>query len=393
MFVLATHDDPKQRHYLNLYKLGEGPLYSFYTPYHLCHFEVPQTVARAVLFGDATIAPLGAPTVEVVTTAKRDLTAGKVLDGLGGYDTYGEAERADVTAADDLLPMGVAEGCTLRRDVAKDERAHLRRRRAAGRSPRRPAAGGPGGRAARSPAGAGLRLREARSTRQRGRSAMKSGVFKRLVEFAEGGRSEGGNHSLSVEDREALVTEYFQSYVESGMRRWRYALRHPVSSGRAFNHLMRLPRLTAELSDSVGGRAISAGLERERPLVRTPVHSAVTVLALPDTPEEYSFGRPMQTLRRKCREAEKRGVRWAAVTEVAERERLADLADDRDVTHPRDEYRTTGRANRALLVHPLMLAAYADGIGVERALGGALAGGECGFALAFDLPCRRDRSA
>ena len=29
VFVLATHDDPKQRHYLNLYKLGEGPLYSF----------------------------------------------------------------------------------------------------------------------------------------------------------------------------------------------------------------------------------------------------------------------------------------------------------------------------------------------------------------------------
>jgi predicted homoserine dehydrogenase-like protein len=120
VFVLATHDDPKQRHYLNLYKLGEGPLYSFYTPYHLCHFEVPQTVARAVLFGDATIAPLGAPTVEVVTTAKRDLKAGEVLDGLGGYDTYGVAERADVTAAEELLPMGVAEGCTLTHDVAKD---------------------------------------------------------------------------------------------------------------------------------------------------------------------------------------------------------------------------------------------------------------------------------
>jgi predicted homoserine dehydrogenase-like protein len=120
VFVLATHDDPKQRHYLNLYKLGEGPLYSFYTPYHLCHFEVPQTVARAVLFGDATIAPLGAPTVEVVTTAKRDLKAGEVLDGLGGYDTYGVAERADVTAAEELLPMGVAEGCTLKHDVAKD---------------------------------------------------------------------------------------------------------------------------------------------------------------------------------------------------------------------------------------------------------------------------------
>ena len=65
--------------------------------------------------------PLGAPTVEVVTTAKRDLKAGEVLDGLGGYDTYGVAERADVTAGDHLLPMGVAEGCVLRRDVAKDD--------------------------------------------------------------------------------------------------------------------------------------------------------------------------------------------------------------------------------------------------------------------------------
>src|SRR5690606_13332627 len=52
VFVLGTHDHPTQQHYLNLYKLGEGPLYLFYTPYHLCHFEVPHTVARAVLFHD-----------------------------------------------------------------------------------------------------------------------------------------------------------------------------------------------------------------------------------------------------------------------------------------------------------------------------------------------------
>ena len=120
VFCLGTHDDPKQRHYLELYKLGKGPLYSFYTPYHLCHFEVPNTVARAVLFGDAAIAPLRGPRVEVVTTAKTDLKAGAVLDGLGGYCTYGVAERADVTAAQRLLPMGVAEGCILKRDLPKD---------------------------------------------------------------------------------------------------------------------------------------------------------------------------------------------------------------------------------------------------------------------------------
>jgi predicted homoserine dehydrogenase-like protein len=121
VFVLATHDDPRQRHYLELYKLGTGPLYSFYTPYHLCHFEVPQTVARAVLFRDRAIAPLGGPLVEVIATAKRNLPAGTVLDGLGGYDTYGQAERAEIVATEELLPMGLAQGCRLRRDIAIDQ--------------------------------------------------------------------------------------------------------------------------------------------------------------------------------------------------------------------------------------------------------------------------------
>jgi predicted homoserine dehydrogenase-like protein len=121
VFVFATHDDPKQRHYLNLYKLGEGPLYSFYTPYHLCHFEVPLSVARAVLFQDTVMAPLGGPRVEVVTTAKIDLTAGETLDGIGYYMTYGQCENAEQTQAQNLLPMGLAEGCRLKRDIAKDQ--------------------------------------------------------------------------------------------------------------------------------------------------------------------------------------------------------------------------------------------------------------------------------
>ncbi|MBW4697976.1 MAG: Gfo/Idh/MocA family oxidoreductase [Aphanocapsa lilacina HA4352-LM1] len=121
VFVLASCEDPRQRHMLNLYKLGEGPLYSYYTPYHLCHFEVPFSVARAVLFGDAVLAPLGAPVVEVVTTAKRDLQAGELLDGIGFYMTYGQCENAEVTARQRLLPMGLAEGCRLTRPIPKDQ--------------------------------------------------------------------------------------------------------------------------------------------------------------------------------------------------------------------------------------------------------------------------------
>ncbi|SEP21308.1 Predicted homoserine dehydrogenase, contains C-terminal SAF domain [Trujillonella endophytica] len=120
VYVMATHDDPKQRHYLELYKLGTGPLYSFYTPYHLCHFEVPTTVARVALLGDPAIRPLGAPRVDVVPLAKTDLAAGTVLDAPGGYHYYGEAERAEVTHAERLLPLGLAEGCRLLRDIPKD---------------------------------------------------------------------------------------------------------------------------------------------------------------------------------------------------------------------------------------------------------------------------------
>lgn len=121
VYVFAVHDDPQQRPYLKYGKLGDGPLYSFYVPYHLCHFEVPTSAARAVLFEDATIAPTHGPHVDVIAVAKTDLTAGTTLDGLGGFHTYGLCERHDLTRTDRLLPIGLAEGCTLTRDVAQDE--------------------------------------------------------------------------------------------------------------------------------------------------------------------------------------------------------------------------------------------------------------------------------
>lgn len=121
VFVLGTHDHPTQQHYLELYKLGKGPLYCFYTPYHLCHFEVPNTVARAVLFNDAAIAPIAGPRVDVVATAKKNLKKGEILDGMGYYMTYGQAENSEVVRAQNLLPIGLAEGCRLMRDITKDE--------------------------------------------------------------------------------------------------------------------------------------------------------------------------------------------------------------------------------------------------------------------------------
>ena len=120
VYCLAEHPDPKQQHYLNLYKMGEGPLYSFFVPYHLVHFEVHNAIARTVLLRDNVARPLGGPVVEVCAVAKRDLKAGEILDSYGMYMTYGEAVNADEMSDERYLPEGLVEGCRLLRDVSKD---------------------------------------------------------------------------------------------------------------------------------------------------------------------------------------------------------------------------------------------------------------------------------
>ena len=120
IYVLAEHADPKQQHFLNLYKMGEGPLYSFFVPYHLVHFEVPNAIARVALFRDPVAKPLGGPVVEVCAVAKRDLKAGEILDDYGMYMTYGEAVNAEEMCEQRYLPEGLVEGCKLIRDIGKD---------------------------------------------------------------------------------------------------------------------------------------------------------------------------------------------------------------------------------------------------------------------------------
>jgi predicted homoserine dehydrogenase-like protein len=120
VYCLAEHPDPKQQHYLNLYKMGEGPLYSFFLPYHLVHFEVPNAIARVALLRDSVARPLGGPVVEVCAVAKRDLKAGETLDDYGMFMTYGEAVNADEMSNSRYLPEGLVEGCKLKRNIAKD---------------------------------------------------------------------------------------------------------------------------------------------------------------------------------------------------------------------------------------------------------------------------------
>ena len=119
-FVIGYNDDPILSPYMSYFKMGDGPLYLFYRPFHLTHLEAPLSVARAVLFDDATIAPAGAPTCEVVTVAKRDLEPGDELDGIGGFTVYGMIDNIEVAQSERALAMGLTAGARVTRPVAAD---------------------------------------------------------------------------------------------------------------------------------------------------------------------------------------------------------------------------------------------------------------------------------
>ena len=121
IYVLAEAQDENQAFFLDLGKLGKGPLYSFYTPWHLTTLEFGISIARVALCRDIVIGASRGPSLDVVAAAKRPLRKGDTIDVIGGYMTYGLAENYETSRQEDLLPMGLAEGCRLKRDIHIDQ--------------------------------------------------------------------------------------------------------------------------------------------------------------------------------------------------------------------------------------------------------------------------------
>lgn len=120
IFIIARAEHPQMvQPYLRYLKMGDGPNYLFYRPYHLCHIETPLSAAEAVLYREPTIAPMGRPVAQTITIAKRNLKAGEMLDGIGGYKQYGQIDT--VWNCRGLLPIGLSDGVRLNRDIKLDE--------------------------------------------------------------------------------------------------------------------------------------------------------------------------------------------------------------------------------------------------------------------------------
>lgn len=120
VFVMGYNDDADLvQGPLQFLKMGDGPYYTFYRPYHLVHIEVPVSIAEVHLYREPTIVTAGPFITDVVALAKRDLEPGDQLDGIGGWDTYGEIDK--IEHINGFLPIGLIEGARIVKPVKMDE--------------------------------------------------------------------------------------------------------------------------------------------------------------------------------------------------------------------------------------------------------------------------------
>ena len=120
VFAVGHGDHPYQRDMMAYYKMGPGPFYLFYRPYHLCHVEAMASMAEAALDGRSLLEPAAGFRTNVFAYAKRDLEAGEILDGIGGYCCYGMIDNCGPGGAHPGLPIALAEGAVLQRRVPRD---------------------------------------------------------------------------------------------------------------------------------------------------------------------------------------------------------------------------------------------------------------------------------
>ena len=120
VYAVGYQDQPFQSFMLDYYKMGPGPFYVFYRPYHLCHVESIASIVRPALDGLSLLQPDHGFRTDVFAYAKKDLRAGEVLDGIGGHACYGLIENMN-NRPHKGLQICLAEDLTLKHDVKANQ--------------------------------------------------------------------------------------------------------------------------------------------------------------------------------------------------------------------------------------------------------------------------------
>jgi predicted homoserine dehydrogenase-like protein len=121
VFVVAEMDHPRIRERMEDLKMGEGPYFTFFRPYHLTSLEVPLTCARVVLYGKADMVPMARPVAEVCAVAKKDLAVGDTLDQIGEYCYRAWIMTAPEAHSAGAIPCGLLTGAKVTAPIKKGD--------------------------------------------------------------------------------------------------------------------------------------------------------------------------------------------------------------------------------------------------------------------------------
>src|SRR2546429_4098351 len=97
---------------------ASGRYAAMYKPYHLIGLELNISILSAALRREPTGQPHGFRG-DVAAVAKRDLRAGAMLDGEGGYTVWGRLMPAAASLKAGALPIGLAHRVTLKNNVGR----------------------------------------------------------------------------------------------------------------------------------------------------------------------------------------------------------------------------------------------------------------------------------
>ena len=121
VFVVAEMDHPRIRERMEDLKMGEGPYFTFFRPYHLTSLEVPLTCARVVLYGKADMVPMARPVAEVCALAKKDMAVGETLDQIGEYCYRAWIMTAPEARLAGAIPCGLLTGAKVTAPIKKGD--------------------------------------------------------------------------------------------------------------------------------------------------------------------------------------------------------------------------------------------------------------------------------
>lgn len=123
VFVVVTTSLDQVHSEMQFLKMGKGPNYTLYRPYHLTSLETPISIAKAHIYKEATIAPIyEKPLAEVITIAKKDLKIGERLDGIGEYTILGSVDTYEKAKKENLVPVGlINKNTVVKKNIKKGQ--------------------------------------------------------------------------------------------------------------------------------------------------------------------------------------------------------------------------------------------------------------------------------